>query len=439
MASRSSNSLTNWPRTILMGLACISILGVYSQFPASQVALLIGLAIGGGAWWLHRHTWPVERPLVLTLVLWLGSSILSMSLANHPLDSLNAVAWQVVYVGVALLAYLAVRHEGDLQQVLRFPLILGWLACAIALYFYWGQSLYAATPTMLGAFGNKNHFAGFLLLVQPLTLSLLLSLSLPAQQRSGLVEKLIFLVSYALFTTCLILTFSRGGWVAALAGNAIVLLWHPATRTKAARPWLLGSAGLILLLILFLQGNLWTRVQDTTGAAVQAVTRPVVEDNSLNDRWGYYRGALQIWSQSWFWGEGPGSFGSQYQQFEDQPFRFSRYAHNLFLQTLAEQGIAGILSLLLVLGLIAVRGIAALRQRSGTASFPLVLGLAAGLAASLLHSQVDLDWFLPAIGIIFWLEAGVIVRLATPDAPAPARNLMEKAELGIVLDQLLEV
>ncbi|MSP13116.1 MAG: tetratricopeptide repeat protein [Chloroflexi bacterium] len=447
MATTRSNTILNWPRVLLMALACISILGVYSQFPASQVVLLAGLVIGGGAWLWHRQAWRVERPFTLTLALWLGSSMLSAAMATmagHSMTSLNAVALQAAYVGVALLAYLAIRHAGDLQLLMRFLLLLGWLACAIALYFYWGESLYAAIPTMLGAFGNKNHFAGFLLLIQPLALSMLLNPVPPSLPGSRAPEKLIYLVGYAVFTTCLILTFSRGAWLAAIVGNTIVLVLHPAARTKAARPHLIGSVALTLVLVLLLQGNIWSRVQNTTETTVQAVTQPAAEANSVADRWGYYQGALQIWSRSPFWGFGPGSFGSQFQQFEDQPFRFSRYAHNVFLQTLAEQGIAGTLSLVLLLGLVAARGIEALQRRSGTPTFVgdptfvLVLGLAAGLAASLVHSQVDLDWYLPAIGIIFWLEAGILVHLAAPVAAAPARDILEKIQLGVVLDQLLE-
>jgi O-antigen ligase len=76
--------------------------------------------------------------------------------------------------------------------------------------------------------------------------------------------------------------------------------------------------------------------------------------------------------------------------------RVARYAHNEYLQVLAELGVVG---LGLVLTLLAALG-RLVWKRSGDAASPqLRAGAAAGLAAWAVHAAVDFGWHVPAVAL----------------------------------------
>jgi O-antigen ligase len=88
-------------------------------------------------------------------------------------------------------------------------------------------------------------------------------------------------------------------------------------------------------------------------------------------------------------GSGAGTFGDYFWRYHRPPAGFTRLAHSLYLQTLAELGPLGLALLVaaLVLPLAFVRG----RQT------PLVAAVAGAYLAFLLHAAIDWDWTVTAL------------------------------------------
>jgi O-antigen ligase len=171
----------------------------------------------------------------------------------------------------------------------------------------------------------------------------------------------------ALFLVTLVLTESRGGWLAALAGAAVALplAWGRRTLALACT----AATGLALALALALPA----------GSLVdEAAARG-------GDRAWYWHVAWQEAAEHPVVGRGAGTFERAW--LEQQPVSVSvRDAHSLYLETLAELGLVG----LVLLGLaLAPPLLAAFRGASAAA--------AGGYVAFLVHAGLDWDWELPAV------------------------------------------
>jgi hypothetical protein len=111
--------------------------------------------------------------------------------------------------------------------------------------------------------------------------------------------------------------------------------------------------------------------------------------SAQTNRGAYWRVALGTWSDHPLAGRGAGAF--QVEWLRERPFRESvRDAHSLYLETAAELGVAGLLSLAALLA-----GGALAARRAG----PPAAGVVAALAVFALHAGVDWDWEIPAFSL----------------------------------------
>ena len=190
------------------------------------------------------------------------------------------------------------------------------------------------------------------------------------------------LVAAAILTAALALTSSRGSW----ASLAAALLVAAAGRWRA-RAALAVAAALVSLSV---------------------VTSFTTASRPLQARGDYWHAAWQVAKHHPLGGSGAGTFDLGWAAYGD----LGRWgealdAHSLYLETLAELGIVG---LVLVLGLVAPAA-AALRSER------LRLGACAALVGSvafLVHSDLDWDWEMPAVTVV-----GVACLAAACPEPAP--------------------
>jgi O-antigen ligase len=125
------------------------------------------------------------------------------------------------------------------------------------------------------------------------------------------------------------------------------------------------------------------------------------------DRAAAARAALQLAAERPLTGAGPDRAVLAWVQ--DSRRVTSRYAHNEYLQVLAELGFVG-LALLVVL--VASLAWTVWRGRPHTPSAAIWAGAAAGLAALAVHSALDFLWHLPAIPLAGAVLAGLVLPTA---------------------------
>ena len=205
------------------------------------------------------------------------------------------------------------------------------------------------------------------------------------------------------------------GAVVALAG-----VWPSIPESAPAQPGVAGVAlvlGLVVsvggarlghrpLLALAVAGPLVLTVVVASGPGKDA-TRKVAEVRfsvTSSDRAEETRAALQVAARQPLIGVGPGRADLSWER-SDGAVLAARYAHNEYLQILAELGVVG-LGLLLALFAMVARIVR--RCRPSDSLRPVWGGAVAGLVALCVHGLFDFGWHLPAIALTGALLVGIV-------------------------------
>ena len=183
----------------------------------------------------------------------------------------------------------------------------------------------------------------------------------------------------------LLLTGSMGGFVSLVAGGAYLLF--PRFRLAS---WRL-RVGVLLAVVLLAAGFLSVRPWNLLD-----VSRP---DHPLHLRVGNWRGAVLAATERPAAGIGPGAFGAIYPRFRRPGDAETIYAHDSWLQLLAEGGIPALALMLL--------GAWALARRFRGLGGP-DRWLAAGVVAFVVHNLVDFTLYLPGIAVPAAALAGLL-------------------------------
>lgn len=429
------------PTSILLVLAalsaCITAQGGY--YAGGQ--LITGVLLGTGfVVALRAHplsSVDLRRGPALAAVALAGwTLVIAWANGGEPLPVLTVLAGVVAVLAVCRRLPVADR-DGVAMAVLGVGVLValsGWAGVAWRLepLALEDQELWRAATTLTYA----NATAG--LLVPLALLALARRLAHPGSSLGALV-------------TCLLLagagaTLSRGGAVALVAGLACLAALVGVRRTARGvagpalgaavvlaglapsmpagsppRPILaaLGLAGGLALTVALQRAS--PRARQATVALALLATAAVatsgpfgrIGDARLSlasaDRRAETSAALDLVADRPWTGTGPGRATLFFDGPDGEPLA-ARYAHNEYLQVLAELGVVGLALVVVLLGALA-RSV-----RAGRVSAPspvLWAGAAAGLVALAVHSALDFLWHVPAIPLAAALLAGLAFSVPT--------------------------
>lgn len=269
------------------------------------------------------------------------------------------------------------------------------------------QRYSAGNPLAQGTYVNRNHFAGLLEMALPFAVMGAVALWYqhdPDEER-GVVQTLkacgLLIVATASLAA-IVHSLSRMGFLAALVALLVAgMMWFSMSSTSKRRRLLAGVVGVLVVLgFLFLPTDpLLHRFADLAST----------DEISANTR-------VEIWRESWqlvetypWLGVGLGAYESSFSSYKTvAPLNLVDFAHNDYLQYLAELGVIGFA----LLGFLAVRTvIQAIRMGSVAEDLDeRCFGIAstASLAAIALHSFVDFNLYVPAhMMMIGWIAGAV--------------------------------
>ncbi len=193
----------------------------------------------------------------------------------------------------------------------------------------------------------------------------------------------------------------------------------PRLRAAAGEPWMsrrarssvvLGGivAAVVLILALGVPHRLsgdWHRfLSGATPRGSHGDLRQRLVDPSNNGRGDLWRAALHGFSAAPLEGRGAGMYQTIWEHRRPR-FAFVINAHSLYLETMAELGLSGLLLLLAAIG--SILGALAARARGSRRSIYGAL-LAAGTLWAL-HAGIDWDWQMPVTTIAFFAAAGLAI------------------------------
>ncbi|MBK8859265.1 MAG: O-antigen ligase family protein [Opitutaceae bacterium] len=278
-----------------------------------------------------------------------------------------------------------------------------------------------------GSFGIPNSLAALLLLLLPASVALTLRPGATAVQRVGFG----YLAASYLFG--LVLTASRGAWIAL----ALILLGWPLMAGQRSRAWRVSRFGLAVA-VLVVTGVTAYLAMPTLRNRFEAMvheagerTRPIM-----------WRGAWQLFREQPVWGSGAGSYNVAFEKHRPAHFQLdSQWAHNDYLNTLSDYGAVGFGLFFGACGWVVIAGIRRTRAQprpvAGAAlldSPPVRQGFALGLGAFGLQLFVDFHLKIPALGMALAIVAGLLVRTCWhPTAASTGRSLPRAAVLGLAV------
>lgn len=340
------------------------------------------------------------------------------------------------YAVLFLLLALGLRRRHRFHWLLWALLISGVLQAMYGMlmvlsgveYGAWGaKQAYRGFAT--GTFVNRNHFAGYLELCLAAALGLIVAMPVHAWGEPGWRQRLRRLLALlqdgrlfvracmALFFLALILSQSRMGNVAAIAGLCLSgMVTVLVSRQRYATRWLL-LIGSILLIDIWLFGH-WFGLEQLAERYAEVETTGNPRLQVLED--------LKPMIPAYGWtGSGLGTFMIAYPEFRSpQVAGLYAHAHNDYAQFLIETGIVGSSLLGLMALLTAGRAVLIIRRRQD----PLIRGVACAaltaLGALAVHSAADFNLQIPAnAATLVALMAAVWAASPQPSArPGPPKQ-----------------
>jgi O-antigen ligase len=370
--------------------------------------IIQGLTLGVMLLWGARF-WLSSRPQLLwPPICWAVVAFTAYAIVRYCTSDIEYLARQelirVLVYACLFFAILNNLHRQESTQIISCTLVF--LAMAIsgyAIYQFvthshrvWNFPV-SADFGASGTYISRNHLGGFLEMLLPLGLAYTLT------SRLKPVTKVFLGYASLVILAGIAVTISRGAYASTVVALALffgVLLFHRTYRLPA----------LVLLVAVVAAGAYYL----PKSFPVQARIRPVLEGQGRMDedsRVLLWQAAIRIWQENPWWGVGPAHYDYRFRQVRPVQVQLRpAWAHNDYLNTLAEWGLVGVglvASALVLLGLgvlktwPSVRGKArGLGEERNSSKFAFVLGASLGLVAILVHSVVDFNMHIPANAIL---------------------------------------
>ena len=382
---------------------------VFPTSPWGWVGMAAGLVLGMVTRQIRPARTPLDVPVVL-LVLMGGVSLWATAFPE--------TTWaQVARLWSGLIGAFAVLWWANSRAKLTW-LAYGLIAAGVAMALLsfvtvrWSQtklflipeSFYALLPLLVSDAVHPNIMASAMVLLLPLPLTFLLSswseTSAPARWRW--LWRALLAVAVLLMGGVLLLTKSRGGYVAAAAG-ILALLWLFGRRKLA----------LVLLVVGVAVGAYVVSYSSGTEAALALIDRSA-DPSTLAFRVKVWRVALWMLADFPFTGVGMGTFNDVgallYPFYETQ----NPGTHNVYLQAGVDLGLPGLIAYLALLGLLVSMGWQAVGRFKETGQ-PVLRGVAigglSGMIALVVHGLVDNTMWNTRAAFLPWLVMGMLAAL----------------------------
>ena len=336
---------------------------------------------------------------------------------------------------LALVFFVAVHTVRSRRQILFLVLALAALGAFESLYGFYEQFTGRrhifwqphphASEAVTGTFLNKNHLAGLLEMIAPLTLCLGLafgSARIPGAGRSKKIKQLVIRLSTAVTTSgffrrvgviilamvmvlAVVFSLSRAGIACLTAALVGLVLYALSTAGFRRHALVVVGIGFVIVAVASSIGisAVIDRVEDAaSGQSAQWM-----------DRLDLSRASLACIRDFPLLGTGLGTFGDVFPRYQSGRFgdRWANFLHNDWLQLFCETGILGGTLLILGLAWFLASTIRNLRQRRGVFSRWIAVGGLLGIGAMGAHSLFDYNLSrITSNGIVFAVVLAITYR-----------------------------
>lgn len=288
-----------------------------------------------------------------------------------------------------------ILNRRQLDALVKGMIAVATLVAAIGIYQYiagvstpqnWVDQAEGNISRVFSIVVSPNVLGSFLLYFIPLTTARTIS----SRCRT---ERYIYLSALAAQLACLVLSSSRGAWLAlAVSATVFSLMYSPR-----------------LLIILAAGGAAAVNMVSSVSERLGYLFSPAYMASSSKG------GRLALWTMGFnrflhdpAFGSGFGTFGGAVAA---RWVPGSTYLDNFYLKTLVESGAIGLLAFLYVIAEVFRHGYAAYKKISDPVLKLMATALITGLLGVTLHNAVENIFEVPMMSTYFWLLAGILLSL----------------------------
>ncbi len=411
---RQGSSLLPWGDWI--GLALVILLYALAPYVSTS---LIGLLLAAiAAFWalltLTDEASDGLTPIHLTVALYW--SVMALATLLSPVR--GAALTGLVKLSLNMMLFLLTTRVARRPRA-RNLLILAYFFTALPVSIYglrqylFGASALATWVDVNSSLANTTRVYSFL--DNP---NLLAGYLIPAVMFSGAaifawerwLPKLLALTATGVNLLCLVLTFSRGGWIGLLMGGFLLLIlivqywsvrFSPFWR-RWSLPLLLGGSTTVVTLAVLSVGALRDRALSLFAGR---------EDSSNNFRINVWHAVLQMIRDRPILGIGPGNeaFNHVYPLYQE-PRYTALSAYSIILEVMVEGGVFGLLAFLWMVFMVFQQGwqqLQQLRQHQQPQGYWLMAAMAA-MVGILGQGIADTVMYRPQISTLWWLMIALV-------------------------------
>lgn len=425
---------------VLLGLALAwSVFSKGGVWPQDWDVTLCAVGFISAAYWLFtrsiRRAPPLSRRLrwpILLLLCYLAFQLIPLPIAMlqaasparaqlvQSLQPISPIAWAPLSVNppAAVLAlftiagciatFFLVRELAWRWNARPWTPLLPLAAIAVCQAVIGLLQAYGRSPSAgaTGTYTNRDHFAGFLEMLLPITAIRGLAILRHPKTRSELsafpaLAACAWWAISALLLLGIVYSFSRTGFLVALC----VLFFVAALSVGPRLPWRMRRRSALVLIgsVILLAPFIITPAQLIERFAAISSTENISADTRLL----LWKETLPVISEFRLFGTGLGGFESTFLKYQATSNSYRvEFAHNDYLQYIAELGFVGAALLAaIVIGIVLqiLNGILKLVDEDRRL---VVVGCAGSLLAMLLHSLVDFNTRIPANAMtLVWIAA----------------------------------
>jgi O-antigen ligase len=381
--------------------------------------------------------WPMAALLLYAMIQSLAFSKSDGQMASLSMDvEATRSALPVVFFLFAgfLLAVNFLNTPERLKQGVSFLIFYGFGLALFALlqYFTWNGRIYWLRPTEFTAFGpfvNRNHFAGYMEMLIPLPVALMVARAIRKEMW------LMYGFLAALMSLAVILSLSRGGMISVLMSLVFLAIAKSRLRRSARRRetqrsplwvWLKGLGGIAALSLVLASGVVWLGAEPVLNRLGRSIEQLKTEEGAENaiSRGGIWRDTKKLIQAHMIFGVGLGAYETVFPAYSLNSIEMVvTHAHNDYLQILADCGlIGGVIGLwfLVVIFRAVWQG---LKSPDGFHA-ALALGAGAGIFAMLLHSLFDFNLQIPSNALLFLTLCAMVSHISVVTRKAEKKMQM---------------
>jgi len=318
----------------------------------------------------------------------------------------RALLYQASCYAIAFLVIInTYRRRGQVSRLLTAVVAAGFTVAMLGVLGRLapnGKILWFRDPPAgaipFGPFVNRNHFAGYLVMVVPIALGMMLATR--NREKKALLGFASAFMAAAVFASA-----SRGGafsLAAAAATFGLMMVSSKAARKNLLPLALVGCVAAAGALVIGI-GPLLARAGSLVGP-----------EAAREFRWPLWKDTVRMFGAFPIFGVGLGCFRSIFPAYKTFPAQLLfTHVENDYLHLMVEMGLAGFTVGMVFIGLILKNAFRSLRRKRSSYSRGLLIGLTAAAVGMLAHSLVDFNLHVPSNGLLFAMLLALLVVLGS--------------------------